>query len=289
MINIFEDFRGYLLKIEKSENTIEAYNKDIEMFFRWYKKDIDFFSENFSRSALKKYLNYLEQNFAIKTINRRTASLNRFIEFLNNEYDKKIALRVKPLKIETQNFIDDMLENKHVRKFVRLAKLEDDIRAVTIFYALYYTGARVSEMLQLKTKDILKDSISVKGKGSKYRQLLIPKKLKEQFKIYSKARYETTSFLFSGQRGSISRQEVHNEIKKYATKSRLIDTSIAHAHAFRHLYAQNLTGMGVNPVIISQLLGHTLTVTGLYIQVSKKDLLKIINRLDLKRNIRRTV
>ena len=65
-------------------------------------------------------------------------------------------------------------------------------------------------------------------------------------------------------------------------KARGISKSIAHAHSFRHLYAQSLAELGVNPVVISQLLGHSLNVTGTYIQQSKKELLKIINKLDIE-------
>lgn len=233
---------------------------------------------------MKKFTRFLQdQNLSVKTVNSRIASLNQFIQFLNEILDKNIAARGKPLKIENQNFIDDMLENNDVIRIVNAAERESDLRAVTIFYTLYYTGARVSEMLQIKVNDINKDSINIKGKGSKYREILIPKKLKNQFKKYLEVRYNTSEYLFSGQRGAINRQTVHNTIKEYTGKTRGMDKEIAHAHAFRHLYAQNLAGLGVNPVVIGQLLGHSLNVTRLYIQSSKKDLLRIINQLDLKK------
>ncbi|KZL92891.1 tyrosine-type recombinase/integrase [Clostridium magnum] len=282
-MNILDEFADYLLENEKSKNTISSYKKDIDQFLKWYGGDLNSFSE-VNKNALKDFTMYLQnENLSIKTINRRIVSLNQFIKFLNDIFDKGIAVRGKPLKIENQNFIDDMLENSDVIRIVNAAERERDIRAVTIFYTLYYTGARVSEMLQIKVKDISKDSINIKGKGSKYREILIPKKLKDQFKRYLEVRYDTSEYLFSGQRGPINRQTVHNEIKYYTGKARGIDKEIAHAHAFRHLYAQNLAGLGVNPVVISQLLGHSLNVTGLYIQSSKRELLKIINNLELRK------
>lgn len=281
-MSILEQFENYLLENEKSKNTISSYKKDIDQFLKWYNQNSDDLNK-IDKITLKKFTRYLQdENLSIKTINRRIVSLNQFIQFLNDVLNKSIAVRGKPLKIENQNFIDDMLENSDVIRIVNAAEREEDLRAVTIFYTLYYTGARVSEMLQLKTKDINKDSINIKGKGSKYREILIPKKLKEQFKKYLEVRCDTSEYLFSGQRGPINRQTVHNTIKYYTGKARGIDKQIAHAHAFRHLYAQNLTGLGVNPVVIAQLLGHSLNVTGLYIQSSKRELLKTINKLDLK-------
>ena len=133
---------------------------------------------------------------------------------------------------------------------------------------------------QIKLKDIDKDSIVISGKGNKYREILIPKKLKEQWKIYEKVRVDKSEYLFSGTKGSISRQTVHNTIKKYTGQARGINKKIAHAHSFRHLYAQSLGALGVSPVIIAQLLGHRLNVTGTYMQVSKRELLDTINKLD---------
>ena len=175
-----------------------------------------------------------------------------------------------------------MLDNNDVIRIINASNKNNDIRATTLFYTMFYTGARVSEVLQIKASDINKDSITIKGKGNKYRELLIPKKLKVQWLKYMEVRNNTSEYLFTGTRGAINRQTVHNLIKLYTGKARGINKSIAHAHAFRHLYAQNLATLGVAPVVISQLLGHTLNITGLYMQISKKDLLKVINQLNLE-------
>lgn len=278
-IEILKKFEEYLIENDKSKQTIEHYTRDIKQFLNWNENSIN----NIDKILIKKYTSYLEdKQLSVKTINRKLVSLNQFIEFLNFSMDKQIIVKVKQLKIENQTFIDDMLENNDVKRILNAAIKADDVRATTIIYTLFYTGARVSEMLQIKVIDVNKDSIMIKGKGSKYRELLIPKKLKAEWNKYLKVRKDTSEYLFTGERGAINRQTVHNTIKLYTGKARGIDKSISHAHAFRHLYAQNLAALGVAPVVISQLLGHSLTVTGLYMQVSKKDLLKVINKIDIE-------
>lgn len=286
-----DQFTDYLLERENSEKTIESYVSDIKQFIIYFYKNIPFDDMGLITNVeLRKYTAYLKnvkneegEPLAIKTINRKLVSLNQFIEFLNYKLNMKIAMRTKQLKISSQNFIDDMLDLNDVRRIINAAEKENDIRAKTLFYTLLLTGARVSEILQIKVTDIDKNTITVKGKGSKYRDLLIPKRLLDQWKIYSSVRSTSTDYLFSGERGAINRQTVHNTIKYYTGKARGIDKSTAHAHSFRHLYAQNLAQRGgVNSVIISQLLGHSLGITGSYIQQSKKELLKIINRLDIE-------
>ena len=280
-MEILKDFEKKLIENEKSKNTIESYIRDVKQFLFWNKEEVN----NIDKSLIKEYTKYLQdKNLAIKTVNRKLVSVNQFIEFINDEeiLSSPITIKVKQLKVENQNFIEDMLENNDVIRIINASNKANDIRATTLFYTMFYTGARVSEVLQIKASDINKDSITIKGKGNKYRELLIPKKLKVQWLKYMEVRNNTSEYLFTGIRGVINRQTVHNLIKLYTGKARGINKSIAHAHAFRHLYAQNLATLGVAPVVISQLLGHTLNITGLYMQISKKDLLKVINQLDLE-------
>lgn len=280
-MEILKNFKEKLIENEKSKNTIESYIRDVKQFLFWNNEAVN----NIDKSLIKEYTKYLQdKNLTIKTVNRKLVSVNQFIEFLNDEevLPAPIIVKVKQLKVENQNFIDDMLDNNDVIRIINASNKNNDIRATTLFYTMFYTGARVSEVLQIKATDINKDSITIKGKGNKYRELLIPKKLKVQWLKYMEVRNNTSEYLFTGTRGAINRQTVHNLIKLYTGKARGINKSIAHAHAFRHLYAQNLATLGVAPVVISQLLGHTLNITGLYMQISKKDLLKVINQLDLE-------
>jgi integrase/recombinase XerD len=274
-----EQFKEYLLESEKGKQTIEAYGCDIKQFFNFYKKDINIID----KVDIKEYIEYLHtKEFSIKSINRKLVSLHQYIEFFNDINNSKIVVKVKRLKVEQQNFINDMLDINSVRRIVRAAQKDNDIRFITLIFTLFYTGARVSEMLQIKTKDINKNSIVINGKGNKYRELLIPKKLQRQWEIYNKSKTIKTEYLFSGTNGHLSRQTVHNNIKHYTGQARGIDLKISHAHSFRHLYAQSLGKLGVNPMIVAQLLGHSLTITGVYMQVSKKELLNIINTLDFR-------
>ncbi|URZ06622.1 tyrosine-type recombinase/integrase [Clostridium felsineum] len=277
-LNVLEQFTDYLIENDKNTNTIESYLSDIKQFFLFYKKDI----KDLNKLDIKKYTQKLKnEGLKISTMQRKLVALNQLIIFSNEMLNLNIAVKIKQLKTEKQYFINDMMEINDLKRIIKAAIKKNDVRAVTVFYTLFYTGARVSEMLQIKVKDIDKNSITILGKGNKYRELLIPKKLQVQWQKYLECRENSSEFLFTGQRGSITRQTIHNDIKKYTGLARGIDKSIAHAHAFRHLYAKSLTDLGINPITIAQLLGHSLTVTGLYISQSKKELLKTINKLDI--------
>ncbi|WML35662.1 tyrosine-type recombinase/integrase [Clostridium sp. OS1-26] len=278
-------------EIELSEKTIENYTRNIKLFLEWYRgKEL----KEFSRIDSKRYRAYLKEDYkykgraiGIKSINTKIVAANQFLKYLDEELGYKIIIRIKQIKIEQQNFANELITNDHIIRILRQAKKANDHKAIAIFYTLFYTGARVSEMLQLKINDVAKDSVMIKGKGNKYRELLIAERLKVQLKEYLEYRREPLKeeykeYLFTSREGVITRQTVHKLIKIYCGKARGIKKEIAHAHAFRHRYSQNLSEMGVNQTIISQLLGHSLTVTGIYIQQDRKELLRIINRMSLE-------
>ena len=129
---------------------------------------------------------------------------------------------------------------------------------------MFYTGTRVSELLQIKVTDINKYEIMIKGKGSKYRKILIPKKLNIILKDYvNTERLNTSDFLFTGERGAITRNTVLTILKRHAGLVRMKKDKVS-LHAIRHLYTKNLVGAGESNSTIKQLLGHTLTATDIY-------------------------
>jgi integrase/recombinase XerD len=161
-----------------------------------------------------------------------------------------------------------------------------DKRAVAIFYTLFLTGARVSEMLQLEPKDVQERMTVVKGKGSKYRDLFLPKKAQTYLEDYLTERVQKGEGLFSGREGTITRQTVHQIIKKYAGLAR-VKLSRAHAHNFRHLYGMYLGEEGLSIDEIADLLGHSnINITRIYTRKTKKELMAAINNLGTKKKRR---
>ena len=254
----------------KSENTIYNYCLDIKQFLIWLN------DKNIDEDLVEEYKAELMEKYQIKTVNRKCNSLNAYLQF------KNIKHHVRSENIQEQTLIDDMITNGNISSMLRQARKVNDKRAEALILGLFYTGARVSELLQIKVKDINKDEIMIKGKGSKYRKILIPKKLNIALKDYANTqRLNTSEYLFTGERGPITRNTVLTILKRYAGLSRMKKDKVS-PHAIRHLYTKNLVDAGVSYSAIKQLLGHELTVTDTYMQLSKKELLKIINNIKLE-------
>lgn len=259
----FEEFINHL-----SKNTKYNYILDIKHFLNWKHKD-----EELNEDLLEEYKLEILNDYAIKTVNRKINALNAYLSF------KKMNIHIKSEKIQNQTFIDDMLDNKEAGRIIDEMRKNRDLRAEALFLGIFYTGARVSEILQLKPRNIEKDEITIKGKGSKYRKILVPERLTEVLLKYAqKERIDNGTLLFTGQRGNLTRNTVFTNFKKYA-KLAGVNPDKVYPHAIRHLYAKNLGAKGVTYSAIKQLLGHSLSTTDIYMQLSKRELLEVINSI----------
>lgn len=271
----------------KSDNTKYNYSLDLNQFLDWLDStDSNYiFEEDLSyeeyEDVFEDYKDYLFKEYtSIKTINRKYNSVNAYLEF------KKISYRIKSEKIQNQTFIDDMLTNEELKEILQLAKSKGDMRTYAIICACFYTGARISEVLQLKVSDLDKDEFTVKGKGSVHRRVLIASKLSKVLREYyesgTRKDFEGINNLFTSERGALTRSAVNKSFDKY---SKIIGFDIKdkfHPHAIRHAFTKNLmTRSDVSYSAVKQLLGHSLTTTDIYAQLSKRELLEILDELDL--------
>jgi len=275
-MDYFNKFTEYLRDNDKSENTINGYLGDLKQLEAYLGKgaseltqdDIDRFKESLKEKDLK-----------MKTINRKLVSVKQYIDFLNIEYNKGIFVKIKQEKQQRQDYLENMLDRHDFKKLINATVVSNDTRAKALFYTLYFTGARVSEALQITKNDINEQYIWVRGKGNKYRQLFISSKVRTAWVDYLKDRNDNADALFTGQRGAITRQAVHNIIKKYAEMAGVMDEK-AHAHNFRHLFCINMYEKTGDISVVADLAGHSdINTTRVYTRKTKNELMAAINEL----------
>ncbi|ERI91014.1 phage integrase, SAM-like domain protein [Clostridiales bacterium oral taxon 876 str. F0540] len=269
-------FYNYLKKRDLSLNTIVSYKSDAEQFLDFINKP----ALSMDKNDIVNFKNYLEENeLNVSSINRKLISIKNFLDFLNEEYNASLTINIKQIKMQHQQYLDDLIFKEDFDKLINCAREYKDNRAEAIFQTLYLTGMRVSELLQLEVTDVGKNYLSIKGKGNKYRTVFIPPKLVEVLNEYIKQRIAKGDKLFTGQRGPINRQTVHNIIKKYA-KIAGLNINAAHAHNFRHLYCLSLVEKGLSIDVVADLAGHSnINTTRIYTRKTKEQLMMAINEL----------
>ena len=179
----------------------------------------------------------------------------------------------KPFKLP------DVLAEEEVISIIQKIK---NLKHRTMIMAGYSAGLRVSEIVNLKVKDIDSKRMMIHihaAKGKKDRLVPLSKKLLETLREYYTT-YKPKDFLFEGQDGkSYSARSVQSILQTAKLKAKINKTGSV--HMLRHSYATHLMEGGTDIRIIQELLGHnSIKTTMRYTHVSKKDIGRIESPLD---------
>lgn len=278
-----EEFLEYLKVIKKhSENTISSYKKDILEFYNLNNNSI-----NISKDIVNNYLNNeYNKNSSKSTISRKLSSLRTFYNYLlkKGEIDINYFANIKNPKKEKSlpkyvkgNDIDKMFEVPDTNtKFGQ--------RNLLIMRLLYATGLRISELINIKIKDInIKErTIKVLGKGSKERIVVFGNNGKECLEEYLNHGYKelntkNSEYLFLNKDGS----KLTDRYVRKMLDDVIIKASIkmhVSPHMLRHTFATEMLNNGADLVSVKDLLGHSsLETTSIYTHVSDDMLKKVYN------------
>lgn len=278
-----KEFLDYL-KFEKgnSKNTIDGYERDLKLFFEFVKKDVVKIEEE----DIYDYIDNISKNLKRNSVLRKISSIRTFYKFcyLNKMIVEDPTGMIKSLKREKR--LPEILSLEEVKKIIdNCDNSPEGIRDKLIIKLLIATGARISEILNLKIRDIENQDyefIKVLGKGSKYRVVPIYDSLEKEIKEYllnnrSSLKEANENFkVFPG----IRRENFWKKLKKIA-KNAGIEKNV-YPHIFRHSVATVLLSNGADIRIVQEILGHAnISTTEIYTHVEKSQLKKIYNKIKI--------
>jgi integrase/recombinase XerD len=140
-----------------------------------------------------------------------------------------------------------------------------------LYLFAFYTGARLSECVLLKWRNIdVKESLIIIGddefvtKSKKVREIPIGEAIKDFLVHGNKKSKDKNSYVFPKSNGFPFRKEYVSKIFKKAVISSAINKNI-HFHSLRHSFASNLVLEGAPITVVSELMGHSsILVTQIY-------------------------
>ena len=241
-----ESYKNYL-KIDKnySKNTIASYHNDLYKFKNYVKGDLT----KVTKDDILKYINSLKNN-----------------NILGVKLPKLKKSLPSVLSIEDVNKILDInVTDKY------------SARNKAMLEVMYATGVRISELINIKIKDVnlANETIIIMGKGSKERIVPLGDYALNYLKNYlENYRYmlvkKPTDYLFLSSRGDkMSRQAFFKIIKQLALEKN-IQTNFS-PHTLRHSFATHLLMGGADLRSIQELLGHaSISTTQIYTNISNK-------------------
>lgn len=251
--------RGY------SENTRKAYVKINKQFLDFSKKQPDDVTEQ----DIKNYLAHLiSLNHSPRSINQSRSALL----FFYNEVLEKNFKKIKIPKIPKS--LPEVLSRDEISRLIASAKTR---KSQLVIKLLYSTGLRVSELTNLRVKDLdlVRGVAWVRGgKGSKDRMVVLPKAL-----INDLLKLENQEYVVEGPKGKVSERAIQSLIRN-ASRRAGINKKVT-PHTLRHSFATHLLESGHDLRLIQELLGHSnLQTTQIYTHVSDEQKLRVKNPLD---------
>ncbi len=271
-----EEYLKYL-KYQKnySEETISSYDEDLVEFLDFLNRenievlDVKYDDIRFFLMELDKKHN------KASTVSRKLSSLRGFYKYLiNNNYTSN-----NPFSL-----IKTPRKEKKLPRFFYYNELEEMFNSIDISNALgqrnrlilevlYASGVRVSELVNIKVRDINDEEVKVLGKGNKERITRIGDYAREILDIYLNDGYKelnknNSDYLFLNKDGEQLTTRGIRYILDQIIKNTNVKKKIS-PHMLRHSFATHLLNEGCDILSVQELLGHeSLTATAIYTHVS---------------------
>jgi integrase/recombinase XerC len=285
---VIERFIQYI-QFEKrySAHTITSYRNDLSQFFSYLDSDYKISEINeINFQHIRSWLVYLmEHNITTRTINRKITTLKSFYRFL---------LKEKLTEENPMNMVIAPKMSKRLPLFVeknKMDKLFDNfdfgsdyigIRDKLIIEMFYMTGMRLSELVNITSKDIdiQKKCIKVLGKQNKERIIPFTTTLEKHISIYMNLRdslpnaHDSKYFFLKLNGEKIYNKLVYRLINYYLSIVTTLDKKSP--HVLRHTFATHMLNNGADLNAIKEILGHAnLSATQIYTHNTVEKLKKV--------------
>ena len=282
---IINQFILYIDKERKfSKNTIRGYKKDLIQFDEFLSKyDTSLNFLNIDKTAIQFYIqNCSKKNMADKTLLRKVSTIKSFFRYLTQEnlIDYNISNLIPSPKVAKK--IPHYLSKNKIKELMSLPDLstKKGLMHKSILEIFYSTGLRISELAEIKTKnlDLNKNILKVLGKGNKERIVIIGKIASESIKNYLRVSKNSDNiYLYPSSNkmnSHISVSYVYKMVKKYLSK--ITNNEKMSPHSLRHSFATHLLNNGADLMSVKELLGHDdLSSTQIYTHISTDKIKKI--------------
>ncbi|MCD4696289.1 MAG: tyrosine-type recombinase/integrase [Bacteroidales bacterium] len=274
-----------------SHHTILAYQNDLNQFFTFIENTYKIYAiDEITHQMIRSWIFDLSsRSISSNSISRKLSTLKTFYGFLrkNNIINNNPLIKISSPKknkrlpeFVIQEQMDELFEN------ILADQSFKGIRDKLIIQIFYFTGIRLSELVQIHDHDIDLNIKQFKVHGKRNKERIIPfgLVLKQSIQEYMSIRNREIGksenedhFIVTKKGGKIYNKLVYRVVNSYLSRvSTLKKTS---PHVLRHTFATHMLNNGADLNAIKEILGHTnLAATQIYTHNTINKLKTIYNQ-----------
>ncbi len=297
--NSLDGFRIHLEKQGRSVKTITSYTCSVSLFFS--------LGYELSVENLKSYREYLLKNYQFNTVNARIYGMNRYLSYLQENgclptslmlsYPEHSAARepvdllsvkktrdgsyrMQSVKEQKKSYLDTVISQRDYERMKKRLKNDGNMYWYFVIRFLGATGARVSELLQIKIEDLRLGYLDLYTKGGKIRRLYFPRSLCAEAIPWFMEKGIKSGFIFLNRHGNlITPRGIELRLKHFA-KLYKINPKTVYPHSFRHRFAKNFLKRFNDISLLADLMGHdSIETTRIYLTRSSQEQKALLDRI----------
>ena len=262
-----EKFEKYLLERDLSDNTIRAYLYALRQFKGRYTSP--------TKRNLREHKDWLTEHYRPRTVNLRLRAINCYLESIQKE-----KWKLTTVKVQQKPFLENVISEADYLYFKNRLRQDGEMYWYFVVRFLAATGARVSELVQIKTEHVKIGYLDLYSKGGKLRRIYIPSSLKKEALQWLSENDRQSGFIFVNKFGDrITSRGIAGQLKKFAVQYGL-DPAVIYPHSFRHRFAKSFLERYNDISMLADLMGHeSIETTRIYLRKTSTEQQNIINQV----------
>ena len=263
---MIEEFERHLRGTNLSENTKASYLFAVRQYNNQYGE--------VSQKKLRAYKVWLIENYKPKTVNLRLRAINCYLESVGKEKWKQPFVRV-----QQKAFLENVISEADYEYFKNCLKRDNEMFWYFVIRFLAATGARVSELIQIKVEHIKLGHLDLYSKGGNLRRIYIPKALQDEALSWLAEKQQESGFIFLNKYGErITTRGISGQLKKLAVRYE-IDPVVVYPHSFRHRFAKSFLERCNDIAFLADLMGHeSIETTRIYLRKTATEQREIVDK-----------
>ena len=264
---MIEEFERYLRGTNLSQNTKASYLFAVRQYNDQYGE--------VTQKNLRAYKVWLIENYKPKTVNLRLRAINCYLESVGKEKWKLPFVRV-----QQKAFLENVISEADYEYFKNCLKRDNELFWYFVIRFLAATGARVSELIQIKVEHIKLGHLDLYSKGGKLRRIYIPKVLQGEALSWLAEKQQESGFIFLNKYGErITTRGISGQLKKLAARYE-IDPVVVYPHSFRHRFAKSFLDRCNDIAFLADLMGHeSIETTRIYLRKTATEQREIVDNI----------